>query len=161
MYLTGNRAHAPTSKLTTILRIYTALLALSSIPIADGVHHMSKKAPRKLDRRKEPMTPLLVTNNCPEVVYPGISTQSGEGPKENGFKLNPGESQNQTVSEDWQGRVWGRTNCSFNDDGTKPKDGGPKACGSGDCNGVVNCSVGVSSPAPSRSRYCIMRKRAG
>ncbi|KAJ4360460.1 uncharacterized protein N0V89_001023 [Didymosphaeria variabile] len=92
------------------------------------------------------MTPLLVTNNCPEVIYPGISTQSGEGPMQNGFKLEPGDSHNQTVSEDWQGRVWGRTNCSFNDDGTKPGDGGPKACGSGDCNGVVNCRVGGDVP---------------
>ncbi|KAF2437884.1 glycoside hydrolase family 2 protein [Karstenula rhodostoma CBS 690.94] len=140
------REHAPSSTLLSILRLYTAFLALSSIPIADGAHHMSRKAPRKLDRRKEPMTPLLVTNNCPEVVYPGISTQSGEGPKENGFKLDPGKSYNQTVSEDWQGRVWGRTNCSFNDDGTKPKNGGPKACGSGDCNGIVNCRVGGDVP---------------
>lgn len=147
MFATKERGHAPTSKVASIFQLYAALLALSSIPIVGGMHHMSRKAPRKVDRRKEPMTPLLVTNNCPEVIYPGISTQSGEGPKENGFKLDPGKSYNQTVSEDWQGRVWGRTNCSFNDDGTKPKNGGPKACGSGDCNGIVNCKVGVSSVA--------------
>jgi beta-mannosidase len=104
---------------------------------------MAKRAPRRLERRKEPVTPLLVTNNCPETIYPGISTQSGDGPSKNGFKLDPGESSNQTVSEDWQGRVWGRTNCSFNADGTKPKDGGYKACRTGDCNGIVNCVVGV------------------
>ncbi|KAF2119933.1 thaumatin family protein [Lophiotrema nucula] len=107
---------------------------------------MSIKAPRRLDLRKEPITPLLVTNNCPETIYPGISTQSGDGPKENGFKLDPGEMKNQTVSEDWQGRVWGRTNCSFNDEGTAPKDGGPKACRTGDCNGIVNCIVGGDVP---------------
>jgi beta-mannosidase len=143
MYLSGDRGHAPPSTLLSILRTYTTVLALSAIPFAHGAHHMSRKAPLKLDRRKEPMTPLLVTNHCPEVVYPGISTQSGDGPKENGFRLEPGESHNQTVSEDWQGRVWGRTNCSFSDDGTAPKNGGPKACGSGDCNGIVNCRVGV------------------
>lgn len=139
MFLSRDREGAVPS----ILRIYTVILALSSAPIVDGLHHMNRKAPVKYDRRKEPITPLVVTNKCSEVIYPGISTQSGDGPKENGFKLDPGESRNQTVSEDWQGRIWGRTNCSFSDDGMRPKNGGPKACGSGDCNGLVNCKVGV------------------
>jgi beta-mannosidase len=109
---------------------------------------MQMKAPRRLQARKEPITPLLVTNNCPETIWPGISTQSGEGPKENGFELQTGKTFNQTVSEDWQGRVWGRTNCSFNDEGTAPKSGGAKACRSGDCNGIMNCVVGVRTLYP-------------
>jgi beta-mannosidase len=135
------RVH-PTST-PSLLSICTALLALSSLPIVGGIHHMARKAPRRLERRKEPLTPLIVTNNCPETVYPGISTQSGDGPNKNGYKLDPGETNNQTVSEDWQGRVWGRTNCSFNDQGTAPKNGGYKACMTGDCNGIVDCKVGV------------------
>ncbi|CAO2652396.1 Nn.00g006790.m01.CDS01 [Neocucurbitaria sp. VM-36] len=107
---------------------------------------MSVKAPRRLQRRKEDITPLLVTNHCPENVWPGVSTQSGEGPRENGFKLEPGETKNQTVSEDWQGRVWGRTNCSFNADGSGPAEGRGKACYSGDCNGILNCRVGGDVP---------------
>lgn len=105
---------------------------------------MAVKAPRKLDKRKLDITPLLVTNSCPDDIWPGISTQSGNGPELTGFKLSPGETKNQTVSEDWQGRVWGRTNCSFNDDGSGPASGHGKACYSGDCNGVLNCQVGVS-----------------
>jgi len=111
---------------------------------------MSIKAPRKLERRKLDITPLLVTNRCPNDVWPGISTQSGRGPGESGFKLAPGESKNQTVSEDWQGRVWGRTNCTFNSDGTAPANGSAKACLSGDCYGVLNCKVGVGAR---ESRY--------
>jgi beta-mannosidase len=104
---------------------------------------MAQKAPWKANRRKLDITPLLVTNRCPESIWPGISTQSGTGPGENGFKLEPGETKNQTVSEDWQGRVWGRTNCTFNSDGTAAESGRGKACGSGDCNGALNCQVGV------------------
>jgi beta-mannosidase len=121
-----------------------ALLVCSQIPLAIGTHHMSRKAPRKADRRKLDITPLLVTNNCPDDIWPGISTQSGTGPKTTGFKLSPGETKNQTVSEDWQGRVWGRTNCTFNSDGTGPASGSGRACYSGDCNGALNCQVGVS-----------------
>lgn len=107
---------------------------------------MSRKAPRKMERRKEDITPLLVTNSCPDNIWPGISTQSGTGPGVTGFQLQPGETRNQTVSEDWQGRVWGRTNCSFNDDGTGSSSGSGRACSSGDCNGILNCQVGGDVP---------------
>ncbi|OCL06037.1 Osmotin, thaumatin-like protein [Glonium stellatum] len=129
------------------LRICTIFLALSSLPVADGLHHMKRVPPRKLNRRKDPITPLIVTNYCPETIYPGITTQSGQGPSQTGFKLDPGNSNNQTVSEDWQGRVWGRTNCSFNSDGTGPQNnGGGKACGTGDCNSILNCIVTGDTP---------------
>ena len=123
-----------------------ALLLLGETALVTGVHHMAVKAPRKLNRRKLDITPLLVTNNCPEDIWPGVSTQSGNGPALGGFKLSPGESKNQTVSEDWQGRVWGRTNCSFSEDGTKAASGNGKACYSGDCNSALNCVVGVGFP---------------
>lgn len=138
----GRRAY-PTS-CVTILHLCTTFMVLPNLPHADAIHHMSVKPSRSLQPRKEPITPLLVTNNCPETIWPGISTQSGEGPGENGFELQPGDTRNQTVSENWQGRVWGRTNCSFNDDGTGARDGGGRACRSGDCNSIVNCQVGVS-----------------
>jgi hypothetical protein len=131
--------------LLSIAQICKALFLLSGLPLADGLHHMATKAPRKLQRRKLDITPLLITNRCPNDVWPGISTQSGRGPGENGFKLGPGESKNQTVSEDWQGRVWGRTNCTFNSDGTGPASGSGRACLSGDCYGVLDCKVGVSA----------------
>ncbi|KAL1801098.1 hypothetical protein ACET3X_001440 [Alternaria dauci] len=122
------------------------LLCLSALPMADAFHHMAQKAPWKANRRKLDITPLLVTNHCPESIWPGISTQSGTGPGENGFKLEPGETKNQTVSEDWQGRVWGRTNCTFNSDGSAAESGRGRACGSGDCNGALNCQVGGDVP---------------
>ncbi|KAF2874201.1 thaumatin family-domain-containing protein [Massariosphaeria phaeospora] len=123
-----------------------ALGILAALPLTGGLHHMARQAPQKLERRKEPLTPLLVTNTCPETIWPGISTQSGEGPGQNGFELTPGSTWNQTVSEDWQGRVWGRTNCSFNDEGTGPREGRGRACRSGDCNGILNCQVGGDVP---------------
>lgn len=126
------------------LQVCISLVALSELLLVNGEHHMRRLAPRRIDRRKEPLTPLLVTNNCPETIWPAISTQSGDGPPRNGFELLPGKTVNQTVSEDWQGRVWGRTNCSFNAEGTGPKEGSGRACRSGDCNGILDCKVGVS-----------------
>ncbi|KAL5115714.1 hypothetical protein ACEQ8H_006426 [Pleosporales sp. CAS-2024a] len=130
----------------SIARLCTAAFLFAGLPIADALHHMAVKAPRKQLRRKLDITPLIVTNKCPGDIWPGISTQSGTGPRENGFKLQPGETKNQTVSEDWQGRVWGRTNCTFNKDGTASASGSGKACYSGDCNSQLNCAVGGDVP---------------
>ena len=93
--------------------------------------------------------PLVVTNKCAEVIYPGTLTSAGTGPNPAGFQLKPGETKSLTVSSDWQGRVWGRTNCSFNSGGTGPAhaggiNGNGAACITGDCGGVVNCELAVS-----------------
>ncbi|KAI9783144.1 MAG: hypothetical protein M1816_001595 [Peltula sp. TS41687] len=96
--------------------------------------------------------PLKVTNGCPETIYPAISTQAGVGPGINGFELRPGTSRELAVSSDWQGRVWGRTNCSFNAAGTGASNrgglnGGGRACTTGDCGGIVNCRLAGEVPA--------------
>ena len=102
-----------------------------------------------VNRRNEDK-PLMITNQCPEVIHPGIGTQAGTAPETHGFKLDPGETRNLTVSADWQGRVWGRTNCSFNAEGTGPShpgglNGGGASCGTGDCGGLLSCKLSVST----------------
>jgi hypothetical protein len=101
-------------------------------------------------RKRDTNAPLVISNNCAENIWPGIGTQAGTGPGQGGFLLEPGTSQHLSVSADWQGRVWGRTNCSFNVGGTGASpiggnNGGGAACDTGDCNGVLNCVVTVSS----------------
>lgn len=113
-----------------------ALLA----PSTTALHHMQKKIESRQNGQSS--VPLVVTNQCQETIYPGIVTQGGTGPSSGGFELTPGSSRNQTVSNNWQGRVWGRTNCSFNSQGTAQ--GGGSACSTGDCGGTVNCQATVS-----------------
>lgn len=55
----------------------------------------------------------------------------------NSFKLSPGSNKTLHVSQDWQGRVWGRTNCTFNDAG-KPSGQG-RQCTTGDCGPFLQC----------------------
>ncbi|KAL9615184.1 MAG: hypothetical protein Q9167_000390 [Letrouitia subvulpina] len=99
-----------------------------------------RRAPLSWVNRRDDSRTLTIKNQCPEVIYPGIGTQAGTGPATSGFKLGNDESRDLTVSADWQGRVWGRTNCSFNAAGTGPASSGTGvACGSGDCGGVINC----------------------
>ena len=125
-----------------------ALMILCLAAAANGVHHM-KRAPLNYVLQRDETVPLVVKNLCSENIYPGIVTQSGTAPSSGGFELTTGSTKNLTVGQDWQGRVWGRTNCSFNAQGTAPNNngglnGGGKACTTGDCGGIVNCKATVS-----------------
>lgn len=130
------------------LPVALASLALTSaVTEIEALHHM-KRDPLVYVNRRDDTRELKITNDCPNDLYPGISTQGGSTPSQSGFKLSSGNSQTLWVSADWQGRVWGRTNCSFNSGGTGSSNnggnnGGGSACTTGDCNGVVNCKVTV------------------
>ncbi|KIX07329.1 uncharacterized protein Z518_01982 [Rhinocladiella mackenziei CBS 650.93] len=86
--------------------------------------------------------PLRVTNACNEAIWPAILTQSGTGLAKSGFMLTPGESNSQTVSGDWAGRVWARTNCSF-----PTSEQGGAACATGDCDMCPECQSAGQAPA--------------
>ena len=83
--------------------------------------------------------PLVVTNKCESTVWPGIATQSGTGPGTGGFELAPGTNRTLWVGSSWQGRVWGRTNCTVN--------GNSCACKTGDCFAELDCEFSVSDEA--------------
>lgn len=121
---------------------------LACLPTSSyAVHHM-KRAITARDNGQG--VPFVVSNMCNETIYPGIVTQGGTGPSSTGFELTSGTNKSQTVSSNWQGRVWGRTNCTFNSQGYAQ--GGGVACGTGDCGGAVECQATVSG---SRSRKLI------
>ena len=80
--------------------------------------------------------PLIITNKCPDTIWPGVATQAGEGPECNGFALQPGQTRNLTVGPTWQGRVWGRTNCTV--------EGDTATCATGDCSNKLDCEFTVS-----------------
>lgn len=101
--------------------------------------------------KRDGSIPLVISNNCDDTVWPGIGTQAGTGGGTGGFELSAGSSKSLTVSPDWQGRVWGRTNCSFNAAGTgasnlNGNNGGGAACSTGDCGGVLDCVMTGATP---------------
>lgn len=98
-----------------------------------GPEHQGAR--RALTKRENPI-PLIVTNNCGDTIWPGVATQHGEGTESNGFELLPGKSKNMTVGPTWQGRVWGRTNCTTSGD--------TATCKTGDCFGKMECEFSVS-----------------
>jgi hypothetical protein len=105
-------------------------------------------------RKRDGGIPLVVSNRCSEPLWPGIETQAGTGPGTRGFLLSPGTNRTLTVGEDWTGRVWGRTNCSFNTNGTASSRGSGPACDTGDCAGLMSCAGPVSSFFRARKIRC-------
>jgi len=127
-----------TRQIFTFSQSTLVLSLLSLLQQITAIHHMARIPPQDLSRRQNAAnTPLIITNKCGNTIYPGILTQSGVGPGTGGFRLNSNSTRSLTVSENWQGRVWGRTNCTFNT-------GGTGQCGTGDCGGILNCIGTVS-----------------
>ncbi|TKY70291.1 Thaumatin protein 1a [Spatholobus suberectus] len=56
---------------------------------------------------------LTIINNCKDVVWPGILSATGTL-SSTGFALQPRDSHTFYVSSNWAGRIWGRTQCSYN-----------------------------------------------
>lgn len=134
--------------------LYSLLLYQYLLTPTHAIHHM-KLPPNTTNNtttnKRDSPPPLVqfrITNSCPDDIYPAIFTQAGTGPGFGGFHASPGNTTNFTVSADWQGRIWGRTNCSFNAEGTGPANTnstgtGGRACLTGDCEGVVDCKGSV------------------
>ncbi|KAI1181249.1 Hsp70-like protein [Nemania sp. FL0916] len=89
--------------------------------------------------KRDAAVPLIVTNNCQDVLWPGLASQAGEPPESHGFELGPGKSRNLTVGPTWAGRVWARTNCTVG--------GNTATCQTGDCLGKLDCVYGGDAPA--------------
>lgn len=149
------RAYAP----TRFLLLAFFLLDFSSTASAYTPNRIFARNPNPKPRparwgppeKRDGSIPLIISNNCEATIWPGIGTQAGTGAGTGGFELAAGSSKSLTVSPDWQGRVWGRTNCSFNADGTRASNlngnnGGGAACSTGDCGGVLDCVMTVRAP---------------
>ena len=88
--------------------------------------------------------PLLIYNDCPGTIWPAIYTTSGTGPGTGGFELVSGANKSLEIPTDWDGRIWGRTNCTSSGDDDL-------VCTTGSC-GLMNCTqAAVSLQFPMRA----------
>ena len=123
-----------------ILLLVASLLALCG----RAEHHMKMHVEKRQGGNLN--IPIQIANWCADDIYPGILTQGGSGPQTGGFHLSPGANQTVYVSNNWQGRVWSRTNCSFNSNG-QSQGGNGRACDTGDCGGALSCKIAGEPPA--------------
>ena len=90
-------------------------------------------------RKRNGGIPIIISNQCGDPLWPAIEMQAVTGPGTGGFLLAPGMSRSLIVGDGWTGRVWGRTDCSFNANLTSSRGSRP-ACDTGDCGGLISCA---------------------
>lgn len=130
--------------LVTASALSLKIAALLLSQPAACIHHFRHEPVHNVLRRDSDI-PLRIRNQCSEDLWPAILTQFGQGPSHTGFHLVPGNSTELTVGQDWQGRVWARTNCTFDDNGDIPSSSqGKVTCGTGDCGQFLECQGAVS-----------------
>ncbi|CAL4904864.1 unnamed protein product [Urochloa decumbens] len=87
---------------------------------------------------------FTITNNCSFTMWPAAVPVGG------GTQLNPGQTWTLDVPAGTNGgRIWGRTGCSFNGNGSS---GGN--CDTGDCAGELSCR-GPGNPPTTEAEYTI------
>jgi hypothetical protein len=127
------------------MRSISAVLFLFIVEYALAQRHMRQPPVHTVNRRDSDI-PIRVTNKCHEEIYPAVSTQHGSGPQDSdtGFTLAPDAFRDITVSADWQGRVWGRTNCTNGTSSDLRTGQGWSQCTTGDCGTFPTCQRTVS-----------------
>ncbi|KAF5774413.1 putative Thaumatin family [Helianthus annuus] len=93
---------------------------------------------------------ITVVNDCGFTVWPGIS--GSPLPSITGFELTAGNSRSFETPENWSGRLWGRTGCTFNGLGHG-------SCKTGDCgSGEMECNGGSATPPVTIAQFEIHKK---
>ncbi|KAK0110490.1 hypothetical protein ONS96_002099 [Cadophora gregata f. sp. sojae] len=150
----NRRGRNPSSLLTTLVLLNLVPTALSYTTNPYFAKNANPK-PRPVRPgppvKRDGTVPLKISNYCEQTIWPGIGTQAGTGAGTGGFELASGDVKELTVSADWQGRIWGRTNCTFNELGTgasnlNGNNGAGAACTTGDCGGVLSCVLTGETP---------------
>ena len=89
---------------------------------------------------------FTLVNNCEDTIWPGIITK-GDNYHGEGFTLKPGQTTFYNASVGWSGRIWGRTGCNFDKNGTGK-------CQTGSCGTSLNCT-GPSNPPNSIAEFTL------
>jgi hypothetical protein len=88
-------------------------------------------------------------NNTSQTIWAGALANSGfTTPANGGWEMAPGATYSFTVANNWQGRFWGRTYCSFDS-------AGKGTCESGDCGGVLQCKGAGGVPPVSLAEFTL------
>ncbi|GMI78408.1 Ubiquitin Fold Modifier 1, Osmotin 34-like [Hibiscus trionum] len=81
---------------------------------------------------------FTIVNYCKETIWPGITP--GDNFNGGGLELKPGQSIVFQAPVGWSGRIWGRTGCKFDKNGSG-------SCQTADCGNTLKCKASGKTPA--------------
>lgn len=83
---------------------------------------------------------ITITNNTSQTIWAAAAGNAGfAAPNNGGWEMAPGAKVSVTVANNWQGRFWGRTECTFN--------GSNNPCATANCGPSLQCN-GASGAGP-------------
>ena len=92
---------------------------------------------------------ITFVNNTQQMIWAGALNNAGFAlPANGGWTMAPGSTYSLTVANNWQGRFWGRTYCSF--DGS-----GRGNCETGDCGGILQCNGAGGVPPATLAEFTL------
>jgi len=92
---------------------------------------------------------IKITNNCPEGLYPAIIGSGGIPLSQTGFYLASNDARTVSVPSSWVGRVWARTNCTFDRNGRG-------YCSTGDCDKKLMCGATSGEKPHTIAEFTVM-----
>jgi hypothetical protein len=81
---------------------------------------------------------FTIINQCKTVIWPAVTPGDSFGG--GGFSLRPGQSMVFKAPVGWSGRIWGRTDCTFDASGNG-------SCATGSCGSSLRCGASGAPPA--------------
>lgn len=89
-------------------------------------------------------------NNCQQTIWVGAVPNTGkELPRNGGFQLDAGQQDSVDTADDWGGRFWGRTGCTFDANGNGQ-------CATGDCGAKLECAGAGGIPPVSLAEFTLL-----
>ncbi|PUU79140.1 thaumatin, partial [Tuber borchii] len=92
---------------------------------------------------------IKITNNCPEGLYPAIIGSGGIPLSQTGFYLASNDARTVSIPSSWVGRVWARTNCTFDGNGRG-------YCSTGDCDKKLMCGATSGEKPHTIAEFTVM-----
>jgi Thaumatin family len=89
---------------------------------------------------------VTFVNDTSQTVWPAAQADPSQPLAETGWVVAPGQSVTITMPDHWNGRLWGRTGCSFDASGTGH-------CVTGDCAGRFQCGSAGSVPPETLAEF--------
>jgi photosystem II stability/assembly factor-like uncharacterized protein len=107
----------------------------------------NNNSPGVVDDKDPNARTITFVNNTSQTIWAGALGNAGiAAPENGGWEMAPGSTHTFKVANNWGGRFWGRTNCSFDASGKG-------TCETGDCGGVLQCNGAGGVPPASLAEF--------
>jgi hypothetical protein len=142
------QVYPPANSTNTVTRTPGQVLSAPANPTAcdnTSTHQTSQSGPSPTTGPRS----FIIVNNTSQTIWAAIAGNAGfTTPANGGWIMPPGSTYTVKVANNWQGRIWGRTYCSFDSSGNG-------SCETGDCGHVLQCNGATASSPQTLAEFTL------